>query len=99
MTKILSFIGSMKTMAVLMLIFAFAIGYATIVENDFGTMTAKAEIYNARWFEVLMGLLAINLVYNIFKFKMYTLKKAPIFIFHVAFLIILFGAGYEICRL
>jgi cytochrome c-type biogenesis protein CcsB len=91
----------MKTMAVLMLVFAFAIGYATIIENDFGTMTAKAEIYNARWFEVLMGLLALNLLYNIFKFKMYTLKKAPIFIFHVAFLIILLGAaitryvGYE----
>ncbi|MEO1937755.1 MAG: cytochrome c biogenesis protein CcsA [Sulfurimonas sp.] len=101
MTKILSFIGSMKMMAVLMLIFAFAIGYATIIENDYGTMTAKAEIYNARWFEVLLGVLAINLIYNIFKFKMYTLKKAPIFIFHIAFLIILLGAaitryvGYE----
>ncbi|SFV67037.1 Putative cytochrome C-type biogenesis protein [hydrothermal vent metagenome] len=101
MKQLLSMIGSMKTMAVLMLIFAFAIGYATIVENDFGTMTAKAEIYNARWFEVLLGLLAINLIYNIFHYKMYTLKKFPIFLFHAAFLIILFGAavtryvGYE----
>ena len=101
MNKLLSFIGSMKTMAILMLIFSFAIGYATIIENDFGTMTAKAEIYNARWFEVLLGLLAINLIYNIFHFKMYTLKKAPIFIFHVAFLVVLIGAavtryvGYE----
>ncbi|QOP45535.1 cytochrome c biogenesis protein CcsA [Sulfurimonas paralvinellae] len=101
MKQLLSFIGSMKTMAVLMLIFAFAIGYATIVENDFGTMTAKAEIYNARWFEVLLGLLAINLIYNIFHYKMYTLKKFPIFLFHLAFLIILVGAaitryvGYE----
>ena len=88
-------------MAVLMLIFAFTVGYATIVENDFGTMTAKAEIYNARWFEILLGLLALNLALNIHKYKMYTLKKAPIFLFHIAFLIILFGAavtryvGYE----
>ncbi len=101
MKRLLSFIGSMKTMAVLMLVFAFAIGYATIVENDYGTMTAKAEIYNARWFEALLGLLALNLIYNIVHFKMYTMKKAPIFIFHVAFLVILFGAaitryfGYE----
>jgi cytochrome c-type biogenesis protein CcsB len=101
MRQILSFIGSMKSMVVLMMIFAFAIGYATIIENDFGTITAKAEIYNARWFEVLLGLLAINLIYNIIHYKMYTLKKAPIFIFHVAFLIILIGAaitryvGYE----
>ncbi|ADN09065.1 cytochrome c biogenesis protein [Sulfurimonas autotrophica] len=101
MKKILSLIGSMHTMAILMLIFAFTIGYATIVENDYGTMTAKAEIYNARWFEVLLGLLALNLSYNIYKFKMYKLSKAPLFIFHVAFLVILFGAavtryfGYE----
>ena len=101
MKTLLSFVGSMKSMVVLMLIFAFAIGYATIVENDYGTMTAKAEIYNAQWFNVLLGLLAINLIYNIIHFKMYTLKKAPIFIFHIAFLVILFGAavtrymGYE----
>ncbi|WP_434579855.1 cytochrome c biogenesis protein CcsA [Sulfurimonas sp. NW15] len=101
MKKILSLIGSMHTMAILMLIFAFTIGYATIVENDYGTMTAKAEIYNARWFEVLLGLLALNLLYNIYRFKMYKLSKAPIFIFHIAFLVILVGAavtryfGYE----
>jgi len=93
MKQLFSFVGSMKTMVTLMLIFAFSIGYATIVENDFGTMTAKAEIYNARWFEVLLGLLAINLIYNIFHYKMYTLKKFPIFLFHTAFLIILFGAA------
>ena len=93
MKQIISFMGSMKTMAVLMLIFAFSVGYATIVENDFGTMTAKAEIYNARWFEVLMGLLALNLILNIYNYKMYTLKKAPIFIFHIGFLVILFGAA------
>ena len=93
MKQILSFIGSMKTMAVLMLIFAVAIGYATIIENDFGTITAKAEVYNAQWFEMLLVLLAINLSLNIYNYKMYTLKKAPIFIFHIGFLVILFGAA------
>ena len=101
MKQLLSLINSMKTMAVLMLIFAAAVGYATIIENDYGTMTAKAEIYNARWFEVLLGLLALNLALNIYRYKMYTLKKAPIFIFHIGFLVILLGAaitryvGYE----
>ena len=93
MKQILSFIGSMKTMAVLMLIFASAIGYATIIENDYGTITAKAEIYNARWFEILMGVLAVNLLLNIYNYKMYTVKKAPIFIFHIGFVVVLFGAA------
>ena len=93
MKQLLSFVGSMKTMSILMLFFAFVIGYATIIENDYGTLTAKAEIYNAKWFEALMALLAINLVINIFRYKMYKLKNINIFIFHIAFLIILFGAG------
>jgi len=93
MKQLLSIIRSMKTMAILMLIFAISIGYATFIENDYGTMTAKAEVYNARWFETLMGILALNLALNIYQHKMYTLKKAPIFIFHIAFLIILFGAA------
>ena len=93
MKQLLSLISSMKTMAVLMLIFAAAIGYATFVENDYGTITAKAEIYNAFWFEILMAALAINLTLNIIKYKMFSIKKAPIFIFHLSFLIILLGAA------
>ena len=101
MKQLLSLLGSMKTMAILMSIFAGAIGYATFIENDYGTITAKADIYNARWFEVLLAFLTLNLILNIFNYKMYTLKKAPIFIFHVAFIIIIIGAamtryiGYE----
>lgn len=93
MKQLLLTLGSMKTMALLMSIFAIAIGYATFVENDYGTMTAKADIYNARWFEVLLVFLVLNLIYNIFHHKMYTLKKAPLFIFHIAFIVIFVGAA------
>jgi cytochrome c-type biogenesis protein CcsB len=91
----------MKTMAALMLLFAFTIGYATFIENDYGTMTAKADIFNARWFEILLGLLALNLLLNIIKFNMARKEKLLVLMFHVAFLIILVGAaatryfGYE----
>lgn len=93
MKQLFGLIGSMKTMAILMSIFAFSIGYATFVENDYGTITAKADIYNARWFEVLLTLLTINLIYNMIKHKMFNIKKAPIFIFHFSFLVIIFGAA------
>ncbi|OIP55316.1 MAG: cytochrome C biogenesis protein [Helicobacteraceae bacterium CG2_30_36_10] len=92
MQQLLSIFTSMKTMAIMMLIFAFTIGYATFVENDYGTTTAQADIYNALWFEILLGLLTLNLALNIYKQKMYTLKKAPIFIFHMAFIVIIIGA-------
>ena len=93
MQNFLSFFTSMKTMAFLMAIFAVSIGYATFIENDYGTMSAKADVYNARWFEFLLLLLTMNLILNIYKFKMYTLKKAPIFIFHIAFIVIIVGAA------
>ena len=56
----------MQTMGFLLLIFAAAIGTATFIENDFGTVASKAVVYNATWFNILMLLLAINLVGNIF---------------------------------
>jgi cytochrome c-type biogenesis protein CcsB len=93
MNKILSLMSSMKTMAALMLIFAVSIGYATFIENDYGTMSAKADVYNARWFEILLGLLAVNLMLNIINFKMARKSKWLVFLFHVSFLIILVGAA------
>ncbi|MDB2562943.1 cytochrome c biogenesis protein CcsA, partial [Sulfurimonas sp.] len=95
------FLDSLKTMIVLMLLFAFAIGYATFIENDYGTITSKADVFNTRWFEVLLAFLTLNLALNIYKYKMFSLSKAPIFIFHIGFIVIIFGAavtryvGYE----
>ncbi len=86
---------------VLTVIFAIAIGYATFIENDYGTVTAKILIYKARWFEVLLVLLSINLIGSIFVNKLYTRKKWPVLLFHVAFIFMLIGAaitryyGYE----
>ena len=98
MNKIYSLLSSMKTMAALMLLFAITIGYATFVENDYGTMSAKADIYNARWFEILLGLLALNLTLNILKFKMARNGKWLVFTFHIAFLIILTNTFRWLCE-
>ncbi len=80
-------------MAVLFILFALAMAIATFVENDFGTPTARTLIYNSFWFELIMILLAVNLIGNIIRFRMYQKKKWPVFLFHIAFLLILIGAG------
>jgi len=92
MKKLSSIFFSMQSMGVLILIFAFSIGAATFIENDFGTMAAKAVVYNATWFNILLGLLAANLVSNIIRYRMYRREKLTIFMFHLGFLIILLGA-------
>ncbi len=93
MKKITSLLFSMQSMGMLMLIFAASIGTATFIENDFGSTASKAVVYNHTWFNILLLLLAINLVANIFRYKMYKRKKLPIFIFHVSFLVILLGSA------
>jgi len=91
--KIYNFIISTKTLIVLSILYATAMGFATFIENDFGTQTARTLVYNSFWFELLMILLAVNLIGNIIRFRMYKKKKWAVFIFHLALLIILLGAA------
>lgn len=83
----------MQFMSVLILLFAFAIGYATFIENDFGRASAKALIYNAWWFELILLLLTYNLINNVIKYKMFRKEKIASLTFHLAFILILIGAG------
>ena len=83
----------MQSLVLLFIIYAVAMAIATFIENDFGTPTARTLVYNAWWFELIMVLLAVNLVGNIIRFKLYKKKKWPVFLFHIAFLLILIGAA------
>ena len=93
MKKLLSLIYSTRLMAILFLIFALAMGIATFIENDHGTETAKALVYNAWWFEGIMLLFAINFFGNIFKYKLLRKEKLVVLAFHLAFFLIIIGAG------
>lgn len=93
MSKLYNIISSMALTAILLLIFAVASGVATFIENDYGTETAKAIVYNAKWFEAVMVLLAVSLTANIIKQKLYTREKIGSFLMHSSFIVILIGAG------
>lgn len=86
-------IFSMPLMALGLLIFAAASGIATFVEDIYGTPAAKAVIYNALWFEILLGYLSVSLILNVFRYKLYTYPKIPVFLFHISFIIIMAGAA------
>ncbi len=92
MKKLGSFFFSMLFTGILVVIFFIAIGYATFVENDYGTITAKILIYNSRWFEILLFILSINLIGSIFHYKLIAKKKWSVVLFHLAFVVILIGA-------
>ncbi len=91
--RYLRFLFSGAFMGILLILFAAAIGYATFVENDYDAVTAKMVVYNAKWFEALMGLMVVNFAGMIFTYKLYVLKKLNILIIHLAFVFIIIGAA------
>jgi len=101
MKKILNFLYSTRLTAFLFILFAIAMGIATFIENDYGTQTSKALVYNAWWFEAIMAFFIINFFGNIFRYRLLRKEKWPVLMFHASFLFILIGAsvtryiGYE----
>lgn len=73
--------------------FAFAMAVATFIENDYGTATAWKLIYNAWWFELVMVGLGASFIMSIYKYKLWRKEKWALLTFHLAFIVILLGAG------
>lgn len=80
-------------MAVLLLAFATAMAVGTFVENDYGTPTAKALVYNTFWFEMIMLLLILNFMGNIWRYRLWTRQKLPVLVFHLSFIFLFIGGA------
>ena len=93
MKRIYHFLTSMPFMAFLLLALGFAMGIATFIESSYGTPAARSLVYSTRWFELLWGLFALNLVNNLIKYKFFTRKRFTLGLFHISFLVILLGAA------
>jgi cytochrome c-type biogenesis protein CcsB len=91
--KLLSILFSTRTMGLMLILFATAMGVATFVENDYGTPVAKALIYDSWWFELVMLILVLNFIGNISRYRLYERKKLPLLVFHLAFIIIFIGGA------
>ncbi len=68
---------------------------ATILEQKYSTSVAKVFIYESTWFEIIMLLIIINLIGNIWKYKLWNYNKIPLFIFHLSFVFILIGGIFS----
>ena len=84
---------SMRMMASAMIVFLVAIAAATLLESQYDIQTAKILVYNAKWFEILLVYLGLNLIANIIRYKMFQREKIAMLSFHLSFIIILIGAG------
>ena len=93
MKKIFAFLFSMLFSVLLLMMFAISIAYATFIESSFGTDTAQALIYQAWWFELLLFVGAVNIAGSVIRYKLINRRKWAILLFHLAFIVIIIGAG------
>ncbi|WP_238784946.1 cytochrome c biogenesis protein ResB [Blattabacterium cuenoti] len=93
MQKILKkIIFSTKMTSFLFLILVFYMALATFLEQKYSTDVAKVLVYESIWFETIISLIILNLIGNIWKYKLWNKKKFPLFIFHLSFVIIFIGS-------
>lgn len=91
MRRLKNFLFSTRTMAVLLFIYAISMAIATFIESDFDTPTAKALVYDAKWFEILMLWLIVLFIANIKRYRLLRREKWPVLIFHLSFVFIFLG--------
>ena len=90
--KIASILFSTRTMALLFLIFAIAMGAGTFIESKYNTDTARIWVYNSWWFEGIMLFFMINFIGNIKRYNLLRKEKWATLILHLSFVLILLGA-------
>ncbi|MDH3004087.1 MAG: cytochrome c biogenesis protein ResB, partial [Flavobacteriia bacterium] len=93
LSDILKILGNNITTAILFIITAISLAIATFIEEIYSIETAIALIYKSIWFQIILLLLGINLIKNIINNNLFKIKKIPILIFHLAFIIILIGGA------
>lgn len=102
--KIASILFSTRLTAILFIVFAVAMGIGTFMDASQETSPtpySRALIYNAWWFEAIMGLFVVNFIGNIFKFRLWRKEKWATLTLHLSFILIIVGAfvtryiGYE----
>jgi cytochrome c-type biogenesis protein CcsB len=93
MMKYLKFLFSPMLMGFLFLAFAMSMAVATFIENDFGSPVAYSMVYGTKWFELILFLLAVNLIGQLIIYKLFRRAKLPTALFHLSFLLLIIGAG------
>ncbi len=94
--KLAKILFSTRLTAFLFIAFAAAMAAGTFMDagqDTSPTPYTRNLIYNAWWFEAIMGLFVVNFVGNIFRYRLYKKEKWATLILHLSFIFILLGAA------
>ncbi len=91
---VVAFFSSLKLGAFLLVVAGIACGRGTFIESFYGGRDAAYDqIYAARWFEVLLGLIMLNLLLTFFKRMPYKRRQTGAALIHLSIVVILLASG------
>lgn len=92
MPKIIRFLATYRATIVFLLIYAFGLALATLIEKYLGTQAAKMLVYYSPLFFLLQSLLVVNFILILDKHEFIRKRRWALVVVHVAFIVILTGA-------
>ncbi|HEX9780530.1 MAG TPA: cytochrome c biogenesis protein ResB [bacterium] len=91
MTRLLRWMGSLQMAVALILAIAIVLAWGTIYETRYGTASVQRFIYQAWWFQGILGFLAVNLVVSALRRVPWKRKHVPFLLAHLGIICILLG--------
>lgn len=91
--SLLSIFYSFWVILPIMFFYALSCAVATFIENDYGTIAARAIVYNSWWFALLHIYLIVALIASFIHYRSLPRKKYASALLHLSFIIIIIGAG------
>lgn len=92
MPHLFQFLGSVKIAAPLLVLIAILLAWGTLYETRYGTAAVQRFIYQAVWFQALLGFLAINLAVAALQRYPWKRRHLPFVLAHVGIIGVLIGA-------
>ena len=91
MRRLLAVLGSLRIAAPLLIAIAGVLAWGTIYETRFGTAAVQRFVYQAWWFQALLGFLAVNLAVAAASRWPWKRRHAPFVLAHLGIILILLG--------
>ncbi|OGX38358.1 MAG: hypothetical protein A3C53_01800 [Omnitrophica WOR_2 bacterium RIFCSPHIGHO2_02_FULL_68_15] len=91
MKRVAQLLGSLKVAVPLLVAIGGVLAWGTIYETRFGTAAVQQFIYQAWWFQALLGFLAINLAVSAGMRYPWKRSQAPFLCAHLGIILILLG--------
>jgi hypothetical protein len=90
--QLFRFLCSLKIAVIIILTLAVALATATVLESLYDTATAQYWVYHARWFELNLVMLGVNIFCVAMSRIPWKLKHTPFLLAHLGIILLLIGS-------